>query len=75
MVPKPPSLKKSAIAGVIMGALYFVFIQYAWKTGSATVWGNLLFAVVACLVFMAVVYVTDRYKYQRYLRKKNAAPK
>ncbi len=73
--PRPPRIKKAAILGVIMGAAYFLVIQYLWKTGNTTVLGNLLIALVACVIFMGIVYLTDRIKYQRYLRKKNAPPK
>jgi hypothetical protein len=71
LAPKPPSLKKAAVVGVIMGAIYFVVINFAWKVGNTTALGNLIIALIGCVIFMGVIYLTDRYKYQRYLNKKN----
>jgi phosphate/sulfate permease len=75
MVPKPANIKKSAFWGAVMGAGYFLVIQFLWKSANTTVLANVIIAAVSCILFAAIIYFTDRYKYQRYLRKKNASPK
>lgn len=71
-VPKPPSIRRATISAGIMAILYFVMIQYAFKMGG-TIGFNLLIAFVAFIIFAAVVYATDRFRYQRYLKKKAAS--
>jgi hypothetical protein len=71
---KPPSFKRAALSGAIMALLYFVLIQWAWKSG-ATVAANLLIALAAFILFAGVVYGVDRFKYQRFLRKQKQSTK
>jgi hypothetical protein len=68
-VPKPPSIKRSVITGVIMAVLYFVVIQYAFKVGG-TIGYNLLIAFIGFIIFTGAVYGTDHFRYRRYLKKK-----
>jgi hypothetical protein len=70
-VPRPASLKRGVIWGAIMAVIYFVFIQFLWKSGGTTL-GNLLIAVGSFIIFAAVVYGVDHFKYQRYLKKKGS---
>ena len=56
-----------------MGVAYFLLIQFAWKSNQTTTEGNLVIAAVGCLVSGGIFYLTDRYKYQRYLRKKSGS--
>lgn len=65
---RPPTWKRAAIQGFIVGALYFVLIQWAWKSGASTA-ANLVISVIAFVVFTGVSYWVDRFKYQRKLRK------
>lgn len=65
---RPPTWKRAAIQGVIVGALYFVLIQWAWKSGASTA-ANLVISLIAFVVFTGVAYWVDRFKYQRKLRK------
>jgi hypothetical protein len=61
--------------GAIVAVLYYLFISYAWKSANVTVLGRTIFAVVGFVFFAAVTYATDHFRYQRYLRKKNASPR
>ena len=59
--------------GLVMGVAYFLLIQFAWKSNTTTTGGNLIIAAAGCLISGGVFYLTDRLKYQRYLRKKNGS--
>lgn len=65
---RPPSLRRAAIQGVILAVLYFVIIQWLWKS-HAPVAANLLFSAVGFVFYTAVAYWVDRFRYQRALRK------
>jgi hypothetical protein len=71
--PKPASVKKAVIWGAIMAFLYFAVIQWIWKGGGMTTLGNVIVALIGFVIFVAVVYGTDHFKYQRYLRKKGSS--
>ena len=66
---RPPSIRKAVISGVAMAVIYFLLIQYGWKSGAGTL-GNFIVAVIGFVIFAGVVYGIDRFKYQRYLRKR-----
>lgn len=72
---KPPSWRRAVIFAGVLAVLYFVMIQYLWvpkdENGNptSTVWGSLLIAVIGFVVFVFIVYFTDRFTYQRKLRK------
>jgi hypothetical protein len=67
--PRPPSLKRSLIYGVIWAFLYFVVIQWLWKSAGTTTTINIFFSVMGALLFTGVFYLVDRFKYRRYQRK------
>jgi predicted phage tail protein len=71
---RPPSIKRAATQAVIMAALYFVFIQWLWKSGATTI-GNVLVSLGAFIIFTGVVYGVDKFKYQRKLRKAKESSK
>ena len=54
-----------------MAVIYFLLIEYGWKSGSSTL-GNLIVAAIGFVIFAGVVYAIDRFKYQRYLRKQKS---
>ncbi len=70
--PRPASIKRALIWGVIMGVIYFVFIEWLWKSGGTTL-GNLIIGAGSFIVFAAVVYGVDHFKYMRYLKKKESS--
>jgi len=67
-------VKRSVITGAVMAVLYFVLIQWAWKSG-ASMLANVIISLVGLIIFAAVTYAIDRFKYQRYLRKQKQPPK
>ena len=71
---RPPSPRRAIITGIVMAAIYFVLIEYAWSSGAST-GANLLIAVIALVVFAGVVYGVDRWKYRRYLNKQGKSSK
>ena len=71
---RPPSLKRSAVVGVIWAVLYFAVIQWVWKS-NGTLLTNLIFAVAGAFVFTGIFYWMDRIKYRRYLRKNQGPSK
>ena len=62
------------ISGVAMAVIYFLLIQYGWKSGAGTL-GNVIVAVIGFVIFAGVVYGIDRFKYQRHLRKQKPSSK
>jgi hypothetical protein len=55
-----------------MATLYFVVIEWGWKSGGTTL-GNLIVAICGFAIFAGVVYAVDHFKYQRYLRKRGSS--
>ena len=51
-----------------MAVIYFLLIEYGWKSGSSTL-GNFIVAAIGFVIFAGVVYAIDRFKYQRKMRK------
>jgi hypothetical protein len=73
--PRPPSLRRAVIQGIILALLYFLFIQFVpWGTKAPTS-TNLIVAVLGFLVFAAAAFAADKFKYQRYLRKRKGSSK
>jgi hypothetical protein len=67
-VARPPSIKRSALIGVIWAALYFVIIQWLWKSNAGLV-ANIVSSVIGAFVFTGVFYAVDWFKYRRYRRQ------
>jgi len=55
-----------------VAVLYFIFIQWVWKSGATTA-ANLVITALAFVVFTGVAYWVDRFKYQRNLRKRGGS--
>lgn len=68
-IPKPPSIRRSLIYGIIGAFVYFVVIQWLWRSAGTTTQVNIFFSAVGALLFTGVFYLTDRWKYRRYMRK------
>ena len=68
--PRPASIKRAVISGLIMAVLYFLMIQYAFKSGAAIGY-NMLMAFIGFIIFAVVVWATDSFRYRRYLKKKS----
>jgi len=74
-VPRPPTIKRSLIYGVIWAVIYFVFISWVWKTAGSTLQVNAILSVLAVFLFSGVFYFVDWYKYRRYVRKQKGSSK
>lgn len=67
---KPPSLKRAAIQGAVVAALYFLVVRFIlWRAGGAGTAVAIVFPVMGFFVYTGIAYAIDRYKYQRSLRK------
>lgn len=72
---KPPSWRRAIIFAAVLAILYFVMVEYLWVpkddagNRTSTTWGSLLIAAIGFVVFVFIVYYTDRFTYQRRLRK------
>jgi hypothetical protein len=73
--PKPPTLKRALIQGVILAVIYFLFVEFMPWGQNTTVVSNLVVSVGALVVFAGVAYFADRFKYQRYLRRQKGSSK
>jgi hypothetical protein len=78
-VPRPPSIRRSLIFGVVAAVLYFVFIQWLlpkfFAVGSPSLTSNILVAVMGLLLFVGANYLAERYRYRRYLSKQKGSSK
>ncbi len=71
---RPPTWKRAVIQGVVVAALYFALIQWAWKSGASTA-ANLVISALAFVVFTGISYWIDRFKYRRGLQKSKGSSK
>jgi hypothetical protein len=74
-VPKPPSLVRSLIFGFIAAVFYFVLIQWIFRLNNTGVLANLLIAALGLLLFAGVNYLSEGFRYRRYLKKKSGSGK
>jgi uncharacterized protein (DUF2062 family) len=74
-VPKPPSIKRSVIMGAVVAVFYFVLIQWIIRIGDTSLRSNLVVAGVGLVLFSGVNYLTEGFRYRRYLRKKDGSGK
>jgi hypothetical protein len=68
-VLRPPTLKRAAIQGVILAALYLVVIRFLWKQENTSNWTYVIMPVAGFIIYTAVAYGIDKFTYQRRLRK------
>jgi hypothetical protein len=68
----PPSWRRAARRGSLMGAGIFLLFVFVLKGGSES--GRLLTATFYSLMFIPLTYWTDRLAYRNYLRRIGAAP-
>ena len=66
---RQPTIKRAVIQGAIVALLYFVVIQWVWKSAGTSTATNVLFSLGGFVIYSGVVYGVDRWKYQRALRK------
>lgn len=72
---RKPSWKRAVIWGLILAFLYFVMMHWIWAPKNAagertaTIWGSLLISAIGFVLFALIVFFTDRFTYQRKLRK------
>jgi hypothetical protein len=69
-VPPQPSWQRAAKRSLIFGALIFVFFYLASsKNGQHNLASALLFGVTYMLLFIPILYMTDRFAYNRWQRR------
>jgi phosphatidylglycerophosphate synthase len=66
---RPPSVKRAAIQGAILAALYLILIRFIWKEDGSNAATYILFPAIAFVAYTVVAYFLDKYMYQRSLRK------
>src|SRR6476620_4065453 len=69
-VPPQPSWQRAAKRSLIFGALIFVFFYLASsKNGQHNLASALLFGVTYMVLFIPILYMTDRFAYNRWQRR------
>ena len=69
-VPPSPSWQRAAKRSLIFGVLIFVFFYLASsKNGQHNLASALLFGVTYMLLFIPILYMTDRFAYNRWQRR------
>jgi hypothetical protein len=66
---KPPSIKRAAIQGAILVALYLIVVGFIWKQPGTTAMTYVILGVGGFIVYTAVAYGVDKFTYQRRIRK------
>ena len=67
---KPPSLKRAAIQGAIVAALYYLVVRFLfWRGGATGTAVSIIFPLLGFFVYTGIAYAIDRFKYERSLRK------
>jgi hypothetical protein len=66
---RAPNLKRAAVQGAVLAALYFILIRFVWKQEGGNAVTYILFPLVAFVAYTAIAYGIDKYMYQRRLRK------
>lgn len=65
---KPPSWKRSLIIGFGLAIAYFLMTHY-WQKDAVNIWGELLFSAIAFIFLVPISYFTDRWSYNRRLKR------
>jgi hypothetical protein len=72
-VPRPPSVRRSLIFGVVAGVFYFLFIQWGlpglFNVAKTSIASNLVVSAAGTLLFAGANYLSERYRYRRYVGK------
>jgi hypothetical protein len=72
-VPPPPSWQRAAKRSLIFGALIFVFFYLASsKNGQHNLPSAVLFGATYMVLFIPILYMTDRFAYNRWQRRADA---
>jgi hypothetical protein len=75
-IVKPPSVKRAAIQGAIVAALYYLVVRFLfWGGGGTSTAISIIFPVMGFFVYAGIAYAIDRFKYQRSLRKLSGSSK
>ena len=75
-VIKPPSVKRAAIQGAVVAALYYLVVRFLfWRGGGTGTAVSIIFPLMGFFVYTGIAYAIDRFKYQRSLRKLSGSSK
>ncbi len=66
---RPPTIKRAAIQGAVLGVLYLIVIRFIWREPGTSTAVYIIFPLGGFFVFTGVAYAVDRFTYQRRLRK------
>lgn len=72
---RPPSLKRAAIQGAILAALYFILIRFVWEQPGTTTLSYVVMPLLGFFMYTAIAYWLDKFMYRRRLRKLNDSSK
>lgn len=78
-VPSPPSIRRALILGAFAAVFYFALIQWAmprlFHVANSSLKSNLLVSFLGLFLFAGVNYMTDRFRYRRYVNKRKDSSK
>jgi hypothetical protein len=75
-IVKPPSLKRAAIQGAVVAALYYLLVRFLFYRGGGIGTAiSIIFPLLGFFVYTGIAYAIDRFKYQRSLRKLSGSSK
>jgi len=72
---RPPTLKRAAIQGAVLAALYLIVIRFIWKEENTSTITYVVFPLAGFFIYTAIAYGIDRWTYQRRLRKLKGSSK
>jgi hypothetical protein len=72
---RPPTLKRAAIQGAVLAALYLIVIRFIWKEENTSAITYVIFPLAGFFIYTGIAYGIDRWTYQRRLRKLKGSSK
>lgn len=72
---RPPTLKRAAIQGAILGVLYLIVIRFIWTQPGTSTLTYIIMPVAGFFIYTGVAYGIDKFTYQRRLRKLKGSSK
>jgi phosphatidylglycerophosphate synthase len=72
---RPPTLKRAAIQGAILAALYLILIRFLWKQENTSTLTYVILPLAGFFIYTGIAYAIDRFTYQRRLRKLKGSSK
>ncbi|MCZ7663359.1 MAG: hypothetical protein M5U22_10740 [Thermoleophilia bacterium] len=69
--PRRPTIKRSAIQGAILAALYLILVRLVLKGGGRPVWVDLLWTFIFFFFYATFIYFWESFLFNRRQRRQS----